>query len=182
MTNKREHDRIRLREAFYRAFDSGRLHAAAERLSQVGAFPGFGPVGAGMHFRCFAETAGRSPGGVQLVVKIASREFLDEVVNLEGWVSTLDKVASSDLVPPVEVLRLRSDSGGQGLALVMPFGPDRADQCAAWWQPETALLQGFYQDIGRMNLHLGDVPQLRCWDGIPFICDLSDLRPAGHRG
>lgn len=184
MTSKIEHDRIRLREAFYKAFDAGRLRHAAQSLAKGGAFPGFETVGAGMHFRCFVETPGVPGLGsrLRLVLKIASKEFISEVGNAAQWAARMQMVAGEALVPPFEILHLQAETtkGAETVALIMPYGPDPESCRSEWWLPrDDDFLRQFYLGLSKRDLHLGDLPQMRCWDGIPFIIDFSDLRPIG---
>ena len=174
MTVKKDMDKRRLRETFFRTYDEGR---AVDLLSKLGAgrqVTGISLIGEGMHFRCWRES--KSQGQMDLVLKIANQEFLSEVANLGAWRTLLEHMpADTDLMPPIALLPIKV---GQidSVGMVMPFGPDLEDRCSTWWQPINEPINAF-KDGARLNgLVLGDVPQIRCWEGIPFMIDISDLR------
>jgi hypothetical protein len=174
MTVKKDMDKRRLRETFFRTYDEG---LAVDLLAKLGAgrqVAGTSLIGEGMHFRCWRES--KAQGQMDLVLKIASREFLSEVASIAGWRALLANMPiDTDLMPPIAVLPVKV---GQidSIGMVMPFGPDGEDRCSTWWQPIRDRLTAF-KDGARLNgLVLGDVPQIRCWEGIPFMIDISDLR------
>lgn len=178
MACDKEIDSRRFREAFYGAFDYVRQAQVAMKLGRGEQVSGYAPVGGGMHFRCFAET-GERLSGVPLVIKIARPEFMGGMGATQAWVRTLKSIKGLRLVPPMEVLE---QGGSEGpIAMVMPFGPETVEGSAPHWLPLRDSLDEFYAGLRTLGLHLDDVPQMRSWQGIPFIFDFSDLRPVAGR-
>jgi hypothetical protein len=174
MTIKKDIDMRRLREGFFHTFDEGRAADLLVRLASGRQVTGLSLIGEGMHFRCWREMKTGRP--MDLVLKIAKKEFLSEVGNLETWRSVLAKMpVGTDLMPPIAVLPLKVGTV-DSIGMVMPFGPDGENKCSAWWEPVEINLTVFREEAKKSGLVLGDIPQIRCWEGIPFIIDISDLR------
>ncbi len=174
MTVKKDIDKSRLRSQFYRTYDEGRISDQLQRLAANHQVGGLSPIGEGMHFRCWREK--KTSGGMDLVLKVAKNDFLTEIGNFKAWVARLTKLPLRlDLMPPIAFVPLRVGSI-ETLGLAMPYGPDESVQCSSWWQPLEEQVQAFKQGLNLNGLILGDIPQIRCWDGIPYIVDISDVR------
>ncbi len=174
MTVKKDIDKRRLKEAFFRSYDGGRVADLFVKLAAGRQVPGLSLIGEGMHFRCWREKkAGRD---LDLVLKVASPEFLSEIGNIRAWTDSLAKMpVDIELMPPIAMVPLKVGMV-ESIGIAMPFGPDDADRCSDWWQPMTDLVAAFKGGAKLGGLVLGDIPQIRCWDGIPFMIDISDLR------
>ncbi len=174
MTVKKDIDKRRLREAFFRAYDEGRIADLLGKLAAGQKIPGLSLIGEGMHFRCWREKSAGSD--VDLVLKVASQGFLSEVGNVAAWRASLAKMPiGTDLMPPIAVVPLKVGAV-DSIGMAMPYGPVDEDKCSAWWRPMADQLTGFKEGARLCGLVLGDIPQIRCWDGIPFMIDISDLR------
>jgi hypothetical protein len=174
MTVKRDIDKRRLREAFFQTYDEGRAMDLLGKLAAGRQCAGLSLIGEGMHFRCWRESKAKGP--IDLVLKIAKEDFLSEVGNLAIWRTALANMPIGiDLMPPTALLPVKLGKV-DSVGMVMPFGPDLEDKCSTWWQPIRDRLTTFKEGAGLNGLVLGDIPQIRCWEGIPFMIDISDLR------
>lgn len=174
MTDVFKKEMSRLREAFYQAFDRGRMTDAFHRLVAGRSVMGFEEIGSGMHFKCWRDRA--MVGGMSLVVKVSTPELLVELGNQDLWIKGLDRIgAGVPLIPPFEVIDL-SSSGKTPVGMVMPYGESAPALDFSQPRQFKPWLADFYRQIEVMGMELGDIPQIRVWDGVPFIVDLSDLR------
>jgi len=174
MTIKKDMDKRRLREAFFRIYDHGRVSDYLARLASGRIVSGLSLIGEGMHFRCWREE--KIGAEMELVFKVASQDFVSEVGNLSSWHAGLSRMPrDTDLMPPIGVVPLKIGSM-VSIGLAMPYGPDSEDRCSDWWQPVSERVAAFNEGARLGGLAFGDIPQIRCWDGIPFMIDISDLR------
>lgn len=174
MTVEKDIDKRRLREVFFQTYDEGRATDLLGKLALGRQLTGVSLIGEGMHFRCWREKKTGSP--MDLVLKIATQEFLSDVGNLEVWRSCLAKMPiGTELMPPMAVLPVKVGLT-ESIGIVMPFGPDGENKCSTWWLPLGDRLAAFIDNARLNGLVLGDVPQIRCWEGIPVLIDISDLR------
>ena len=60
-------------------------------------------------------------------------------------------------------------------SLLMPYGGKPLTAAAAHWLPLASLTSELRSGLHRLGLAWPDVIQGRCWDGIPFIFDWSDI-------
>jgi len=173
MVATKELDKKRLREVFFQTYDEGRALDRMTKLAFGSHLPGLSLIGEGMHFRCWRE---ERTGPMDLVYKVANQEFLSEVGNLSSWIAKLAKMPSGiDLMPPNAMVLINYE-GIETVGVTMPFGPEPEDLCGAWWLPMTERLAEFKDRARHSGLILGDIPQIRCWNRIPFLIDISDLR------
>lgn len=59
--------------------------------------------------------------------------------------------------------------------VVMPYGDGDASLCLREFQPLDQLIKNTLQVLEKNSFCLGDVAQVRTWQGIPFIHDFSEL-------
>lgn len=193
MLNKilREKDGKRLHQAFYQAFDAS---AAEQALLYIGEQESLGrrsplgldELGEGTHFRAYKLRSPLGDKGVSVCLKIAKPGFVASKgqAGMERWadeVEGLEVKASKNLIPlipPMTVLRVRArGSLKQDVwGIAMPFGPSDLKAASAHWQPLDALLKELTRGLKEAGYHLDDILQGRCWEGIPFLVDFSDLQ------
>jgi hypothetical protein len=174
MTVKKDNDKRRLRDKFYLTYDEGRISDQLNKLAAGQPVGGLSFIGEGMHFQCWREK--KAKDGMELVLKVAKNDFLTEIGNFKAWVAGVNKLPLGiDLMPPIAFVPLRVGTR-ETLGLAMPYGPDEPGQCSSWWQPMEEQLKAFRQGLKLGGLTLGDIPQIRSWEGIPFIVDISDVR------
>ena len=65
--------------------------------------------------------------------------------------------------------------GDAAASLLMPFGGAPLTAAAAHWLPLASLSLELRSGLQQLGLAWPDVIQGRCWDGIPFIFDWSDI-------
>lgn len=162
-------DAERLRDGFYRAFDRSRIEALM-RLSDQALDGKATLLGEGAHFRAWRL----GMAGGELVLKRAT-DGLGKPGGLERrrWVRAMSQAKGmGGLVPPFEVF---DGLDGDGVAIVMPYGAEPLQAAAAHWQPVSDRLEELRRAFAARGLQLMDVPQGRCWNGVPFLYDLSDV-------
>jgi hypothetical protein len=170
-------DRERLAALFAATYDRSRVESLLPRLRT--ARPPtrtVGPAewaGEGVCFATWRLPPAPGRRGLALAVKIAHADWLEgREIARKAWVEAATRLrrAAAPLIPPYEII-VHHD----GLALVMPFGEAPLSNAATHWQPLDESLQACGVALRRLDLSLGDVAQGRCWEGIPFLYDLSDL-------
>ena len=166
--DKRTHDKRRLSDLFYQSFDSSKVFSFFRRLPPK-------TLGEGAHFRVY-KLASSSSSLPALSVNIAKPNFYEGKgpqfrKHWIGWIKTL-RHEVVDLIPPLEVIEDEDT-----LAIVMPFGEDPIEQAATHWQPIAEALTQALKQLEGAGYVIEDKIQGRSWQGIPFICDFSDLQP-----
>lgn len=163
----RRQDFERLYTTFYTAFDrSSILQQLRNHYEQKHPLPF---LGGGRHFQVFQLEHKLS----RLAVAIPEDDFLAQYnVGGDRWVTRLEKLhgKSVPLVPPFEVINDQDKPH-----IIMPYGPDALSSAAAQWQPIEPFVQEFVKGLEQLDLKLMDQIQGRCYDGVPFIFDFSDL-------
>jgi hypothetical protein len=181
---RRVADRRRLAAAFHGSYDAS---AAAQALGLPAAQLDrkHDAIGAG---RVFAAWRLRVPGArgasaMSLVLKrphgLGSAARGREATGLRGapaevrrWLEALPQaLKQGPLMPPCMIVR-----AGDAWGLVMPYGDAPLAAAASHWQPLDARLAEQRDALAAVGLELADVAQGACWDGVPFLFDLSDLR------
>jgi hypothetical protein len=134
-------------------------------------------LGEGSHFAAWRLPPARgraAAGGVDLVIKRAGPRFEVSGAGAQRWRNALAAVREVELVPPLELLWV-----GDVLGLVMPYGEQTITNAQPHWQPVADRIVELRVQLRSLGLALGDVPQGRCWRGVPFLVDWSDLVAAG---
>ncbi len=183
-SERQRQDWERLKGLFQRAFDRSvaeqLLRQPDEVLDRMHDL-----VGEGAHFRTWRlRGEGARSAELPLVLKRAGlgwgtgprgRQWRDSVAGLAA--------AGIPLVPPLVLLQARGAAGeaGDRIGLVMPFADSDWSAAAAHWQPMAAQMEVALRALQDRGLALGDIPQGGCWQGIPFLYDLSDLGVSSDR-
>lgn len=149
-------------------------------------------IGEGLVFRAWRiksrlATHGERPGAMDLVLKIPHSSADHRLApSFRAWRHLLDECPPTvTLVPPCVVLE-----EGERFCLVMPFAADPLSHAKPHWQPLAERLVEFSKSLRERGLEVNDPlltqakarPQAGCWQGIPFMYDLSELRLVGRRG
>lgn len=162
------HQRQQLKNAFMEAFDHSLCNHTLRMIRQGKKPANAELIGAGMHFDAYRIKTGNP---MELVLKIANNEFSAEQ-RLHQWLNLINLLKNRQdalLMPPLEIL------DDQQLAYVQPFTNQTLKKLNPEWHPiEKAI------DINKLCLDalgscIADSYQMGCWQGIPFIYDLSDL-------
>lgn len=161
----------RLKETFYRHFDRSRLEVLLA-LGDRDLASRADLLGEGAHFRAW-RIRGRSPSTMDIVFKRATAGFdRQDPLAPREWVQAMARLrGAGGLIPPFEVLETE-----HGVGIAMPFGDRPFAEAAAHWQPLADRLDELSVALAARGLKLADVPQGRCWSGVPFLYDLSDVR------
>ena len=61
------------------------------------------------------------------------------------------------------------------LVVVMPYGTGNKKECLPELLPLEEHLDDFFSGLAKNGFTLGDIPQIKCWNGIPFVHDFSEL-------
>lgn len=126
-------------------------------------------LGEGTHFRSYRMRSGED--GV--VVSLAKSTFRNGLrASQEEWRRRIYVVKGLNipLVPPLEALWVQDQ-----LALIMPYMPQTELAISPAWLPLQNHIETLQQNLRQQSLHLADVIQIRCIDGVPFVMDWSDL-------
>jgi hypothetical protein len=175
----RDEDRRRLQQAFAAAFDRSRLESVLARSER--SQEGLELLGEGTHFVSWRILGSGGGAGLTkapaVVLKRAKAAWADPGdPKARRWIEAVRQVGRSGLplVPPLEVVRADGPRGPV-LGLAMPFGDQPLASAAAHWLPVDELVAELRRGLAALGLALDDVAQGRCWDGVPFLFDFSDL-------
>lgn len=159
-----------LEQGFYRSLDSSVIRSG---LSQSPRFRNWELSGEGRHFQCF-KLPGR--GGMDLGILVAKPAFLkDDQPTRLLWMQNLKRLLALQhpLVPPMEVME-----GTEFFAYVQPF-------CESELTMDRTVA-GLWEDLEKAmaaaDLFLDDYPQLRRYQGHPFVIDFSELKSRTNPG
>jgi hypothetical protein len=129
-------------------------------------------LGEGRHFAAWRLDVGASSS---LVVKVSNATFLEErgAMGLLRWRRMMERVRSAQipLIPPFEII------GAEGrVSMTLPFGEaiGRSELNQSWLPLERHSAE-LVENLRRQRLVVDDTLQLKQWQGVPFLCDFSDL-------
>jgi len=167
----RRADGERLKSHFYTGFDRSAAEHWLERpASELDRRLDF--LGEGAHFAVWRLR----DAAVSLVFKRARARQDDPRggPDLMKWSQAMRHVAGfGGLIPPFELL-----TAGSRVGVVMPYGEAPLATMGAHWRPLEERLAELAGQLAASGLVINDVPQGRCWQGVPFLYDLSDLAAA----
>ena len=180
---ERKRDILRLHEYFYRHIDESKLcyylaRYSEDRGAEYGVSFGKG-CGAGAWFEAYRFRTKTHPDYF-FVLSIPHRlnQGISEKERHYGqWskrMQLLKKMGSSiPLIPPFILLK----APGGLPAWSTPYGTELKDGALKpHWQNLDHLILKMQSGLQKIGLYLEDHIQIRSWQGIPFICDLSDLK------
>jgi len=137
----------------------------------------FNLLGEGTHFKAWLLRPGPNPS-FQLVLKRPTSNFYPpggpDYRHWRSCLMLLKKEPIPPLIPPFAVIEQ-----GEQYGLVMPYGPDPVAKVAAHWQPLDRQTQDYKAALTKKGLYIDDILQIRVWQGIPFLIDLSDIKAVG---
>lgn len=169
----RDHDA--LRQDFQRSLDIALLESAFQMNHATGPkAPSLGqPIGEGFHFQVWKYPA--QP--LNLAVAIPKQNFLNEDSGLRksSWLRAMTELkrVKAPLIPPFEILK---SFDNESMLLITPFGEGDATTADLHWQPLDVQITATIELLRKRKLFIDDYIQIRCHNGTPFICDLSDLK------
>ncbi len=165
----RAKDRAKLIHEFYSSFDRSLAESFLSLQSEELRIDRGEFLGQGRHFSAYLLKGRSRVGG--LVIKIPGADFGPHLQR--DWISTLSFVAklNLDLIPPFELIQQ-----GSVVALAMPYGSEKESAAGANWQPLTTAKLKLESTLKSYQIAIDDYLQIRCFEGIPFVCDLSDLK------
>jgi hypothetical protein len=162
-----------LQREFFRSYDPAKHSALADdilvdKFRRTEFF-----LGEGRHFRAWKVLMG--PGRYQVLT--LSNGFFESERGSAGvlrWLRDMKilQAANLPLVPPFAVLRM-----GEKISMMMPFGESRQPAVNAHWLPLDQSVKQLVANLEIYRLFLDDEFQIKVCDGVPFVCDFSDLRP-----
>lgn len=151
-----------VKEAFFLSFDHSRV------LNLL--FPRFKPVGEerigeGTHFEVYLLKT--SP--LKLVAKVPKPTFFFDQ-DVRAWFRAIETLQNADwaLMPPLAFIET-----GEEWVMIMPYCPKKALTA----EYSDVILAG-QNHLDKLGLTIGDLWQIYCCQGVPFVVDLSDLRSA----
>ena len=133
-------------------------------------------IGEGRHFATYeiAAHGEKAQTAMRLCLHVSSENFHRDRIESEiaAWRSAIERLQrlSLPLVPPIHFLSLP-----ERVVYLMPLGDQPLTMAAPHWHPTDELVDRAVREFAMRGIALGDVPQTRCWQGIPFIYDFSDL-------
>jgi len=165
----RQADRLRLQDHFNQAFDHSRALGAFRALRRSSIPAGIRSIGVGTHFAAYQLPA---MPAMNLVLKVAHEDFCSDPHQLSKWLRCLERLRHQpiELIAPFAVLQ-----EDERVALVCPYGDGEAAGAQPHWLPLDVLKATFVQQLAKEGLMIADYLQLRCWQGVPFLADMSDL-------
>lgn len=163
-------DHQSLKQAFFQAFDPSLVRQfCIKRLADPALLPQQAVAG-GTHFYCFKLARPGAP--MDLAIKIPTPTFsASRAKELKKLLLSLATQTTPGLLGPFELI----DCDGQ-FAIAMPFGPQDAKHAKDDWQPLALWVSQLQEHLALRRLEINDLVQIRCWRGIPFLIDYSDLR------
>ena len=168
MLEKRSELKI-LSLSFYRAYDESYCCQALEEISLKN-YSKYDFLGEGTHFKSFRL---KEKGGSLVInlLKEKKEEFFFKEV--KKWRAALEKLHKIEvpLIPPYEIITVEKNLG-----IVLPFG---AEKPTTNYGDNTFLEKRIDETLKLLSksaLELNDQVQIKYFESIPFISDLSDLR------
>jgi hypothetical protein len=160
-----------LQREFYSSYDPS-LHSALATAFSAGKFQRTEVLlGEGRHFRAWKVLVG--PGRHQ-VLTLSNSAFETERGSggLQRWLRAMKvlQTANLSLVPPLAVVQL-----GAKISVMMPFGTGKQTPMKVHWQHIDQHIEQLTADLHANRLKLDDHIQIKVSDGVPFVCDFSDL-------
>lgn len=168
--------RSQLFEAFYQVCDISRFEHLLRTYelsgSEAAAFSLLPLLGEGRHFTVYRVRLQNQ----SCAFGISKHKMSDtrHAPSLRSWLEALASLKNAKkpipLIPPFVTLK-----GKEHLAWITPYGEDLS-AAGPEWSPLADTLSYMEEALVKLGLNLDDVPQIRTWNSIPFICDLSDLK------
>jgi hypothetical protein len=162
-----------LRKRFFESYDRSLIEYMCSSRS-IETHDRIHPIGEGRHFRALVllpEVSSKIP----LVISIPKSSFLgsDPVRNSARWCQDMSDLRKLriPMIPPFELIQ----NSNVLRCLVTPFGSGGSDQANSRWQPVISCVKMAERVLAQHGFRIDDQIQVRCFEGIPFICDLSDL-------
>ena len=151
---------------FFQTLDSSRVAHLARSLLKDGEHPQLQMTGEGTFFSTFRLENGQMP----LALKVLKGDWADSIALQDIRTATRRFIElEHPLVPPAECLSIAAT-----MIIVMPFG-EAAGKLHDHWLPLQDTLRGFDRFLESRNFVNLDAPDIRSWNGIPFIADTSDI-------
>jgi hypothetical protein len=170
-TSQAAQDSARLRDAFHQSLDFSVIDSWLKNLLPQKSDAIYAQsYASGSHNLCFHL---RRPGfPMDLAIKIPLSALGQKgAQSVPAKLGALKRVNSPSLVPPIHELKQNDIA-----ITVMPFGTHDAKAAHAHWQPLQPWIDELHKQLAQQALLLDDVVQIRCWQGIPFVIDFSDLK------
>ena len=170
----------KLHETFYRYFDRSKAESllrSLERKSDLIKSNTMVLLGSGSFCSAYRVCFSRhvnyyhvlSVAHSQLDVSIEAERSLKQWYKRMRTLSRLSKEAIP-LIPPISCIL-----GTQTVAWVSPFAEGEEQDAKPYWNPLSVQIEKMQMQLRKKGLVIEDHLQIRTWQGIPFIHDLSDL-------
>lgn len=170
----------KLHETFYRYFDRSKAESilrSFEKSPDTIRINGGEFIGSGSFCSAYRVSFSRNSDyhHVLSIAHINFHESLEAERSLKQWVKrmrTLSGISNEaiPLIPPFSCLL-----GTQTVAWVTPFAEGEEQHAKAHWFPISEQIKKMQNQLRKNRLLIEDHLQIRTWQGIPFIHDLSDL-------
>ena len=192
MKEQREKDKIlndmtKINEQFYLNFDESMIHNHLhqilnpnERKQSVN-----GPVscvGTGYWFRSFLippklNRHGQPFDGIVINVPARITDNKESSQHYYSWWQTMMKLKKcSSTIPLIPPFHLLHHNKLRGIWTTLYGRLPSRSQPALHWQPLPDQIVRTQSLLAQNGFVIEDMIQIRCWNGIPFIHDLSDLK------
>jgi hypothetical protein len=162
-----------LRRRFFESYDRSLIEYLASSRS-IEAHDRIHPIGEGRHFRALVLMPDNSTK-IPLVISLPKSSFLgnDPAKTSARWCDAMKDLRRLrvPMIPPFDLL----ENANVLRCFVSPFGSGGSDQAKARWQPIKNHVNLTERALADHGFRIDDRIQVRCFEGIPFICDLSDL-------
>ena len=169
----------KLHESFYRYFDRSKAESMVRNFERGAPTKRseWALLGSGSFCSAYRVCFSRNSDYYQVlsIAHTSLHESFEAERSLKQWLmrmrtlSKLNKVAIP-LIPPLSCIM-----GKQTVAWVSPFAEGEEDEVKSYWLPLSEQINKMQGILRRNGLTIEDRIQIRTWQGIPFIHDLSDL-------
>ena len=169
----------KLHEAFYRNFDRSRAESFLQGFEKGLTFNSSDCLLLGSGSFCSAYRVSFSRNSAYYHVLSIAHTHLNESFeaerSLKQWLKRLQTLSKLNkqaipLIPPVSGIL-----GKQTVAWVSPFAEGAQEDAKTHWLPLRRQIEKMQNVLRKNGLIIEDLLQIRTWQGIPFIHDLSDL-------